>query len=114
MAAPHEVWSADCTGHFKTGDGRYGSPLTIADGYSRFLLGCEALSSTRVQEAQPVFMRVCKEFGLPQRLRTDNGVPFATNTLARLSQWSAWASCRSASNLANRNRTAATSACIAP
>jgi putative transposase len=33
---------------------------------------------------------VFKAFGLPQRIRTDHGVPFATNTLARLSPWSAW------------------------
>ena len=88
--APNDVWSADFKGHFKTGDGHYGSPLTITDGYSRFLLSCQALSSTSVAEATPVFMRVFKEFGLPRRIRTDNGVPFATNTLARLSQWSAW------------------------
>jgi putative transposase len=88
--APHDVWSADFKGHFKTEDGRYCYPLTITDGYSRFLLSCQALSSTSVAEAQPVFTRVFKEFGLPQRIRTDNGVPFATNTLARLSQWSAW------------------------
>jgi putative transposase len=90
IAAPNAVWSADFKGHFTTGDGRYCYPLTIADGYSRFLLGCEALSSTRVQEAQPGFMRVFKAFGLPQRIRTDNGVPFATTTLGRLSQLSAW------------------------
>jgi putative transposase len=84
------VWSADFTGHFKTGDGCDGYPLTISDGYSRFLLGCQALSSTRVQEAKPVFTRVFKAFGLPQRIRTDHGVPFATHTLARLSQLSAW------------------------
>jgi hypothetical protein len=88
MAAPNEVWSADFKGHFKTGDGRYCYPLTITDNNSRFLLGCEALSSTRVQEAKHVFTHVFKEFGLPQRIRTDNGVPFATNTLARLSQLS--------------------------
>jgi putative transposase len=90
ISAPNEVWSADFKGQFKTGDGRYCYPLTIADGYSRFLLGCEALSSTRVPEAKPVFMRVVKAFGLPKRIRTDNGVPFATNTLGRLSQLSAW------------------------
>jgi putative transposase len=90
MGAPHAVWSADFNGHFKTGDGRYGYPLTITDGYSRFLLACQALSSTSVAEATPVFTRVFKAFGLPQRLRTDHGGPFATNTLARLSQWSAW------------------------
>ena len=82
--------SADFKGHFKMGDGHYGYPLTITDSYSRFLLSCQALSSTSVAEAKPVFMRVFKGFGLPRRIRTDNGVPFATNTLARLSQLSAW------------------------
>jgi transposase InsO family protein len=89
ILAPNEVWSADFKGHFKTGDGLYCYPLTVADGYSRFLLGCQALSSTRVAEAKPVFTRLFKEYGLPKRIRTDNGVPFATNTLGRLSQLSA-------------------------
>ena len=90
ILAPNDVWSADFKGHFKMGDGLYCYPLTVADGYSRFLLGCQALSSTRGQEAKPVFTRLFKEFGLPKRIRTDNGVPFATNTLARLSRLSAW------------------------
>jgi putative transposase len=90
IAAPNEVWSADFKGQFKTGDGLYCYPLTVTDGYSRFLLGCHALSSTWVAEAKPVFTRLFKEFGLPKRIRTDNGVPFATNTLGRLSQLSAW------------------------
>jgi putative transposase len=88
--APNDVWSADFKGHFKTGNGHYCYPLTITDGDRRFLLSCQALSSTSVAEAKPVFMRVFKAFGLPRRIRTDNGVPFATNTLARLSQLSAW------------------------
>ncbi len=90
ILAPNDVWSADYKGHFKTGNGLYCYPLTVTDGFSRFLLGCQALSSTAVQEAKPVFTRLFKEFGLPKRIRTDNGVPFATNTLARLSQLSAW------------------------
>jgi putative transposase len=90
IAAPNEGWTAEFKGQFKTGDGLYCYPLTVADGFSRFLLGCQALSSTRVQEAKPVFVRLFKAFGLPQRIRTDNGVPFATHTLARLSQLSAW------------------------
>jgi transposase InsO family protein len=88
--ALNDVWSDDVKGPFNTGDGLYCYPLTVANGYSRFLLGCQALSSTRVQEAKPVFTRLFKEFGLPKRIRTDNGVPFATNTLGRLSQLSAW------------------------
>jgi hypothetical protein len=43
-----------------------------------------------VADAKPVFTRVFKQFGLPKRIRTDNGVPFATTTLARLSALSAW------------------------
>ena len=90
ILAPNDLWCADFKGHFKTGDGRYCYPLTITDAHSRFLLACQALNSTAVHEAKPVFTRVFKEFGLPLRIRTDNGVPFATNTLARLSTLSAW------------------------
>jgi putative transposase len=90
ILAPNDVWCADFKGQFKTGDGIYCYPLTVTDGFSRYLLGCQGLNSTRVAEAKPVFTRLFKEFGLPRRIRTDNGVPFATHTLARLSQLSAW------------------------
>jgi putative transposase len=90
MLAPNDVWCADFKGQFKTGDGRYCYPLTVTDGFSRYLLGCQALHSTAVDGAKPAFTRLFKEFGLPKRIRTDNGVPFATNSLARLSSLSAW------------------------
>lgn len=87
ILAPNDVWSADFKGHFKTHDGVYCYPLTVTDGYSRYLLGCQALYSTAVQGAKPVFTKLFREYGLPKRIRTDNGVPFATTTLARLSAW---------------------------
>lgn len=90
MGAPHDVWSADCTGPFQTGDGRSGSPLTLTAGDSRVLLACPALSSTSGAAATPVCTRVCNACGWPQRIRTDHGGPFATTTLARLSPLSAW------------------------
>ena len=90
ILAPNDTWCADFKGEFKTGDGVYCYPLTVTDGYSRYLLGCQALYSTAVLGAKPVFTRLFQEYGLPQRIRTDNGVPFATNTLARLSRLSAW------------------------
>jgi len=90
ILAPNDVWAADFKGHFKTADGLYCYPLTVTDGFSRFLLGCQGLHSTMVAEAKPVFTRLFKQYGLPKRIRTDNGVPFATNTLARLSSLSAW------------------------
>ena len=90
ILAPNDVWGADFKGQFRTGDGRYCYPLTVTDGFSRYLLGCQALTSTAVAGAKPVFTRLFQEFGLPKRMRSDNGVPFATTTLARLSTLSAW------------------------
>ncbi len=90
LLAPNDCWSADFKGQFKMGNGQYCYPLTVTDNVSRYLLGCQALDTTAVAQAKPVFTRWFKEFGLPQRIRTDNGVPFATNTLARLSSLSAW------------------------
>jgi putative transposase len=90
ITAPNQVWTADFKGHFKTRDAHYCYPLTIADSFSRYLLGCQALLSTSCADAKPVFRRLFREFGLPERIRTDNGVPFATVSLARLSTLSAW------------------------
>ncbi len=90
ILAPNDVWSADFKGQFKTGDGTYCYPLTVTDGFSRYLLGCQGLYSTAAVGAKSVFTRLFQEYGLPTRIRTDNGVPFATNTLARLSTLSAW------------------------
>ena len=59
------------------GNRRYCYPLTITDFASRYLLTCEALSTTQEHFAFTVFERTFKEFGLPQAIRTDNGVPFA-------------------------------------
>ena len=90
ILAPNDLWCADFKGQFKTGDGIYCYPLTVTDQHSRYLLGCQGLLSTSVVDSKPVFTRLFKEYGLPKRIRTDNGVPFATNTLARLSSLSAW------------------------
>ena len=90
IVAPNQVWCADFKGQFRLGNGRYCYPLTVTDGFSRYLLGRHGLPSPAVQGATPVFTRVFQEYGLPQYIRTDNGVPFATNTLARLSRLSAW------------------------
>lgn len=90
IAAPNDVWCADFKGQFKTRDGKYCYPLTVTDSFSRYLLGCQALMSTSVADAKPIFRRLFQQFGLPTRIRTDNGVPFATVSLARLSTLSAW------------------------
>jgi transposase InsO family protein len=90
MDAPNAVWTADFKGQFRLGDGSRCYPLTIADGYSRMLLSCRALTSTQVRESRPVFVRAFQAYGLPVRIRSDNGVPFATQALGRLSPLSVW------------------------
>jgi hypothetical protein len=88
--APNRIWTADFKGQFKTRDGRYCYPLTVQDGFSRFLLACKGLSGTTLQGSRPVFTRLFRELGLPERIRTDNGPPFASIALGRLSRLSVW------------------------
>src|SRR5262249_49461465 len=88
---PNALWSADYKGEFMLADRRYCYPLTITDFASRYLLTCEALSTTQETFAFTVFERTFKEFGLPQAIRTDNGVPFASaHALYRLSKLAVW------------------------
>ena len=58
---------------------------------SRYLLLCEALQSTREDLAFTAFEQLFKERGLPQAIRSDNGVPFASpNGLFNLSKLAVW------------------------
>jgi transposase InsO family protein len=91
MTSPNDVWTADYKGQFRMRNGRYCFPLTVADGCSRYLLGCQGRYDTRHEGAQPVFRALFREHGLPLQLLTDNGVPFVgPNALAGLSRLSAW------------------------
>jgi len=87
---PNELWCIDFKGQFRLGNGRLCYPLTVTDHYSRFLLGCEALESTRGLSAKEALKHVFREYGLPAAIRSDNGVPFATTSIAGLSELSAW------------------------
>lgn len=88
--APNQVWTTDFKGQFKTGDGIYCFPLTVADAHSRFVLGVEALPSVKQEGAFPVFERLFQRWGLPDAIRTDNGNPFATQALCGLSKLNVW------------------------
>lgn len=88
--APNDLWTADFKGQFRTGDGAYCYPLTIADHHTRFLLTCRGLLTTQTVMARPIFERTFREYGLPLAIRTDNGVPFATQALHGLSFLNVW------------------------
>lgn len=86
----NDVWSADFKGQFTMGNGRWCYPLTVMDHESRYLLGCKGLWGTGTNKTKAEFDALFREYGLPLRIRTDNGVPFASQGVAGLSRLSVW------------------------
>lgn len=80
------VWCVDFKGWFLTGDGTHCEPLTLSDAYSRYLLRCQPLGRTDTEHVWPVLDAAFREFGLPLRLRSDNGPPFASTGAGGLSR----------------------------
>jgi len=85
---PNDVWCIDFKGHFALGDKTRCYPLTVTDHASRYLLKCEALAEPTEAAVAVHFDRAFREFGLPDRIRSDNGPPFATKALGGLSSLS--------------------------
>lgn len=87
--AANDLWCADFKGEFNLGNGRYCYPLTVTDQATRYVLACEALESTKETPVIEAFLRLFKEYGLPNAIRSDNGMPFASpNGLYNLSKLS--------------------------
>jgi len=89
-AGPNDLWCVDFKGEFRLGDGRLCYPLTVTDQASRFVLMVEALEGTAEAPVLTAFHRLFQERGLPLAIRSDNGVPFATNSLYGLSRLAVW------------------------
>jgi putative transposase len=88
--APNAVWCADYKGWFRTRDGTRIDPLTITDAYSRYLFRCQAVKAPDNAHSKPVFEAAFREYGLPKRLRTDNGAPFGSNGESGLTRLTVW------------------------
>jgi hypothetical protein len=89
-AEANRVWSADFKGWFRCGDGERCDPLTMSDGFSRYLLRCQAVERIDTRSVKAVMEAAFREYGLPGAMRTDNGEPFASVGLAGLSVLSVW------------------------
>jgi len=87
---PNDVWCVDFKGDFLLGDKTRCYPLTISDFASRYLLDCTALRGTKEAPAHAVFESVFREFGLPEIIRSDNGVPFSSNAVGGLTRLVIW------------------------
>ena len=90
ITGPNETWTTDFKGEFRTGDRRYCYPLTLRDGFSRYVLRCDALLSRSYALTRARFERAFADYGLPVRIRSDNGGPFAGPGLGRLSRLNVW------------------------
>lgn len=84
----NDVWMADFKGWFLTGDNMKCEPLTITDGFSRFLIKCMHLNNKSAEGVWPIFAEAFREYGLPYRIRTDNGPPFGSVGAGRLTELS--------------------------
>jgi len=89
MEQPNAVWTADFKGQFATGDGQLCYPLTIADGYSRYLITCRGMPEISRIRVFRSFKQAFREYGLPDAIRTDNGPPFSNRGLG-ISKLTAW------------------------
>lgn len=87
---PNHVWGIDHKGWIRLGDGCRCEPLTLIDGYSRFLLTVSSGGGTSAKLARPVIERAFQTFGLPEVIRSDNGPPFASASPTGLSALSVW------------------------
>ena len=89
-ACPNQVWTIDFKGEFRLGNGEMCYPLTVADAFSRYLLCVDGKRGTQLRGVMASTRRLFGERGLPERIKSDNGTPFAGNGLARLSRLSVW------------------------
>jgi putative transposase len=86
----NHVWGVDHKGWVRLRDGSRVEPLTMTDGFSRYLISVAATGSTAHDEAKPVFERAFREYGLPEVIRSDNGTPFASTGATGLTALSVW------------------------
>ena len=86
----NELWSVDYKGQFKLGNGQWCYPLTVMDHQSRFLFCCKCLKGPLYKETRASFTKLFRQYGLPARIRSDNGIPFASVSRGGLSKLSIW------------------------
>lgn len=87
---PNDVWSIDYKGWFRVGDGTRCDPLTINDVFSRASLVCRAMVSPKLADVQARLRLAFEHFGLPSFMLSDNGPPFGSTGLGRLSRLGVW------------------------
>lgn len=82
---PNDLWCADFKGWFLCGNGEKCTPLTITDAATRFIIKLQSVDGLANSDALiALFDAAFDQYGLPLRIRTDNGPPFASTGLGGL------------------------------
>lgn len=84
----NDTWCADFKGWFLTGDGNKCEPFTLTDLHSRFLISCVCLGRNDESCVWECLDASFKKYGLPNNFKSDNGSPFASTGVRRLSRLS--------------------------
>ncbi len=80
----NDTWAVDIKGWFLTQDYSKCEPLTITDTCSRYLIICEHIQKHSADCVWSIFDKAFREYGLPNRVRSDNGPPFGSTGAGRL------------------------------
>jgi transposase InsO family protein len=78
IPGPGHTLTVDHKGYFCLGNGKHCYPLTAADPISRYVYAIDAQGRPTVDAAWKVFERIFGEFGVPDQILTDNGIPFCS------------------------------------
>ena len=78
IEGPNQTWCLDFKGPIRTGDGTRCDPFTVTDAFSRYCLCCRILPIS-LEAVGAEMERLFGLYGLPDRIRMDNGVPWGSN-----------------------------------
>jgi transposase InsO family protein len=84
----NDTWMADFKGWFLTQNNEKCEPFTLTDGFSRYLIKCIHLEHKSIEAVWDIIKEAFHEYGLPTRFRTDNGPPFGSTGVGRLTRLS--------------------------
>lgn len=84
--AANDVWGVDFKGWFRTRDGARCDPLSLSDLTTRYILRLQVMRRTDGAHVWPLLEAAFRDYGLPLKLRSDNGPPFAAKGAGGLSR----------------------------
>ena len=88
--SPNMMWQADFKGYFVMKDGKRCDPLSILDDCSRFCINGDAKSNMKLEGTKASFIAAFREYGLPESLLCDNGVPWGSSQSSAITHFEVW------------------------